>query len=162
MHPRRLYEILLASFGAIAFFRTSFFTARIGGADIGIGPSALLQSLLGAADRMIDRDQAQGRADGVAKIMREVEFRKAQAALPSLCFILVESLSVAEQQQGGEQIKQLVERKDIDDESKSILLGVYLIRFVGADVLEDAVSAMGGNIARRSAPANPPVPPGGA
>jgi hypothetical protein len=94
----RLYAILLAGFGAIAFFRTSLFTLQVAGADIGIGPSALLQSLLDAADRMIDRDQVQGRTSDVGGIMRDIDFDKARVAMPSLCFLLVENMTPAEQE----------------------------------------------------------------
>jgi hypothetical protein len=142
----RLYEILLASFGSIAFFRTSLFTMRVSGADIGVGPSALLQSLLGAADRMIDRNQAQGRAIDVAGIMREISFDKARIALPSLCFILVENVTPAEQKGISDQIRSLAEATELSEDAKAVILGVYLIRQVGANVLERAVRALGAEI----------------
>jgi hypothetical protein len=138
----RLYAILLAGFGALAFFRTSLFTLRVAGADIGIGPSAVLQSLLAAADRMIDRDQAQGRATDVAGIMREVDFDKARYALPSLCFVLVENMTPADQEGVSQQIQRLAEAAGISADQKAIILGVYLIRQVGADVLDLAVQAL--------------------
>jgi len=153
----RLYGILLAGFGAIAFFRTSLFTMRVGGADIGVGPSALLQSLLGAADRMIDRDQAQGRATDVAEIMRDISFAKARAALPSLCFTLVENLTPADQKGASEQIRSLAQSPELGEDAKAVILGVYLIRQVGADVLELAVRALGPEI--RIDP-SPPAPAG--
>jgi hypothetical protein len=142
----RLYEILLASFGAIAFFRTSLFTIRVGGSDIGIGPAALLQSLLDAADMMIDRDQAQGRAEDVADTMTRVNFDKAQLALPTLCFTLVQNLTADDQKNVADQIKNLAATDKIAAESKTIILGVYLIRLVGADVLLRAVRALGKEI----------------
>lgn len=151
-HPLRLYEILLASFGAIAFFRTSLFTARVGSTDIGIGPSAVLQSLLGAADRMIDRDQAEGRAEDVAGIMRAVDFAKAQVALPTFCFILVQNLTAEDQKAVAEQVKDLAAATNVSDDAKAIILGVYLIRLVGADVLERSVRALGSNITKTPAP----------
>lgn len=148
----RLYAILLAGFGAIAFFRSSLFTVRIGETDVGVGPSALLHSLLGAADRIIDRDQAQGRATDVAGIMREVDFDKAQASLPSLCFALVENITPTDQEGVGTQIKRLATSADISLDQKAIILGVYLIRMVGADVLDLAVQALGAEIRKQPAP----------
>lgn len=153
----RLYALLLAGFGSIAFFRSSFFTVRIGGSDIGIGPSALLQSLLGAADRMIDRDQAQGRATDVAGIMRHVDFNKAWAALPSLCFLLVEYITPEDQKGVSDQIKSLAATPDIRLELKATILGVYLIRQVGSDVLDLAVQALGTEI-RKDPPPPAPAP----
>lgn len=151
LHPLRLFEAALASFGAVAFFRTSFFTARIGGNDVGIGPSALLQSLLGTTDRMVNRDQAQGRASDVADIMKNIDFNTAMYALPALCFTLVENLTPDDQKAVGEQIKALAATKEMTDDTKAIVLGVYLIRQVGADVLELSVRALGSNIAKRAA-----------
>jgi hypothetical protein len=147
----RLYAILLAGFGAIAFFRSSFFTLRVSGTDIGIGPSALLQSLIGAADRMIDRDQAQGRASALATIMRDVDFDKAKAALPALCFLLVENITPDDQKNISDQIKGLASTPDILPDQKSTILGVYLIRVVGAEVLDLAVQALGSEI-RKTTP----------
>ncbi len=152
----RLYAILLAGFGAIAFFRTSLFTLRVADADIGIGPSAVLQSLLAAADRMIDRDQAQGRATDVAGIMRDVDFAKARAALPSLCFLLVENITPSDQEGVRQQIDRLAEAVDVSTDQKAIILGVYLIRQVGAHVLDLAVQALGTEIQKTPAPADNP------
>lgn len=155
----RLYAILLAGFGAISFFRTSLFMVRIGDTDVGVGPSALLQSLLGAADRMIDRDQAQSRATDVSDIMRNIDFAKANQSLPSLCFVLVENITPADQVGLREQISRLAADRDISPEQKSVILGVYLLRQVGADVLALAVEALGPEI-RRQPPvgATPPEP----
>jgi len=149
----RLYAILLAGFGAVAFFRTSLFTMRIAGADIGIGPSAVLQSLLAAADRMIDRDQAQGRATDVAGIMRDIDFEKARYALPSLCFVLVENITPADQEGVNQQIERLAQAPGVSVDQKAIILGVYLIRQVGADVLDLAVQALGAEIRKQPPPA---------
>jgi len=150
----RLYAILLAGFGAIAFFRSSLFMVRVGDTDVGIGPSALLQSLLAAADRMIDRDQAQGRATDVAGIMRDVEFDKARTSLPSLCFVLVENITPGDQEGVSEQIKRLGAADDVSPSQKAIILGVYLIRQVGADVLDLAVQALGSEIRKQPPPSD--------
>ncbi|CAK0772866.1 membrane hypothetical protein [uncultured Gammaproteobacteria bacterium] len=146
-HPRWFYEVLLASFGSAAFFRTAVFTVRVGNTDIGVGPSVVLKSLLDAADRMVDRDQAQDRAVDVANIMRDVDFDKARTDLPALCFVLVQNLAAEEQKDAAEQIKMLHQGvKDGTPGGKSILLGAYLLRIVGPDVLEGAVAALGDNI----------------
>lgn len=125
---------------------------RIGDTDVGIGPSALLQSLLAAADRMINRDQAQSRANDVAGTMRDIDFDKARTSLPSLCFLLVENITPADQEGVSDQIKRLATASDVSSDQKSIILGVYLIRQVGADVLDLAVQALGVEIRRRPAP----------
>jgi hypothetical protein len=161
-HPAWLFQLMLAGFGAIAFFRTSLFTVRIGGTDVGIGPSALLQSLLNAADRMLDRGQAEGRAVDVASIMRNVDFKKARATLPAFCLILVQNVTPADQEQLGRQIEALGSRTDIEDPAKAIILGVYLIRAVGPDVLGRSVAALADLIVRIDPPASSNPPSGGA
>ena len=148
--PHRLvYEALLASFGAIAFFRTSFFTARIGNADIGIGPSTLLKSLLDASDLMVDREQALGRADQVREVMKDIDFDKAKVALPVLCFSLVQGVTEEQQKLVAEQVRKLVDDVSMEPSVKATILGVYLIRQVGAPVLERAVTVLKDRIVQR-------------
>jgi uncharacterized protein YoaH (UPF0181 family) len=136
----------LASFGSVAFFRSAVFNVRVGNTDIGVGPSVVLKSLLDAADCLVDRDQAQDRAVDVATIMRDVAFEKARTDLPALCFTLVQNLTPEEQQEAAEQIKKLHQDSDGTSGGKVILLGVYLVRLVGPDVLTQAVKALGDNI----------------
>ncbi|MBS0562002.1 MAG: hypothetical protein JSR21_18300 [Proteobacteria bacterium] len=141
-----LWEVLLASFGAVAFFRTSLFTARVGGTDIGVGPSTLLKSLLDACDLVINRTQASTRADQVTAIMQGVVFDKAKTALPTLCMTLVEGFPDDQNRQLGEQIAKLDQEGTIAADAKTIVLGGYLIRQFGADVLARAVSTLGSRI----------------
>src|SRR6185312_503914 len=75
---REILQALLAGFSAMALFRSSLFTIRVGNADIGIGPAAFLQILLTAADRACDRERAKPRAAAVQEIMSGVSFEKAQ------------------------------------------------------------------------------------
>src|ERR1043166_4607068 len=74
-------QIFVAGFGAMAFFRTSIFTYRVGDQDIGIGPVAFLQVILKASDRAVDRLRADARAAAVETAMAGVSFNRAQAAL---------------------------------------------------------------------------------
>lgn len=143
---REIFEVLLAGFGAIAFFRSSLFTARIGNADIGIGPSVVLASLLDSSERMINRSQARNRADDAELIMRGIDFSKAYIALPLMCFTIYERLSDDEQKQAQKLIADLKSSPALSDEQRSIILGVYLIRIVGHDVLARAVAALGPSI----------------
>ena len=149
-----LYQLLLASFGAIAFFRTSLFTVRVGGSDIGIGPSAMLQTLLNAADRMIDRSQAENRAGRATEILKDVDYRRARAPLPTFCLILMQNPTAADTDALLKQIAALDQRIDIDDDSKMRILGIYLIRMVGDEVLQRSVEALGSLIGKSAAPAD--------
>ena len=113
---RAIYEVMLASFGSIAFFRSSLFTARVGDKDLDVGPSTLLKSLLETSDRMINRSQARDRADDAASIMQPVDFAKAKAALPAVCFTVVENITPEDQQRVAASINQLSAAGDMTDE----------------------------------------------
>src|SRR5262249_26169001 len=58
-------RVMVASLSAMAVFRSSLFTVRIGDADVGVGPSTLLTTLLGIADRSVDRRRAADRSTTV-------------------------------------------------------------------------------------------------
>jgi hypothetical protein len=143
---RLMVETLLAAFGAVAFFRTSLFTARVGETDVGIGPSTLLKTFLEGSDRLVNRTQATDRADAVAACMRGIDFDRAKAALPAFCLGLIEGLSTEEQQQLASQIKELDADTKMTAAAKAQILGVYLLRQVGPTVLVKAVQTLGDTI----------------
>jgi hypothetical protein len=55
-------QVLIAGFGAMTLLRSSVFNVRTAGQDLVVGPAALLQTVLDAADRSLDRLRAQERA----------------------------------------------------------------------------------------------------
>ena len=57
-----LKSILLAGFASLAFMRTSIFNIQVGNSPIGVGPAAILDTLLKVADRGVDRREAVYRA----------------------------------------------------------------------------------------------------
>lgn len=139
---RWLAEILVAGFGAIAFFRASLFTAKVGGADVAIGPGAFLQMALAAVDRGLSRRDALPTMREVPKIMQDVIFDKAKEALPMICFGSMQNLAPEEQKMVGEKIKEL-DGSALDPADKSIHLGLLLAHAVGLDVLREGVAALG-------------------
>lgn len=144
---RALYEVLLAAFGSIAFFRSSLFTARVADRDVDVGPATLLKSLLATSDQRINLAQARDRVADVAPIMRRVDFARARAALPTLCFTVVENVPKEEQERVAAGITQMGNAADMTDTQRSIILGTLLMRVVGAEVLKSAVEALGDSIA---------------
>jgi hypothetical protein len=137
-----VYEALLAGFGAIAFFRTSLFTLRVAGTDLGVGPSTLLKALLDSSDMMLNRWQALNRGAQVKAIMKDVDFDKAKSALPTTCFTLMNEFPPSVQASVAEQIKKLADDATMSKEAKTMILGIYLIQQVGTDVLERAVETL--------------------
>jgi hypothetical protein len=79
-------------------------------------------------------------------MMKEVDFNKAKAALPSLCLLLFEGLDADEQQALGEQIRKLDADPSMQPEMKAKILGAQLLRQVGAKVVEEAVRTLGDRI----------------
>jgi hypothetical protein len=137
-----LNQVLLAGFGSMALFRTSIFTLRVRDTDIAIGPAAVLQVVLGAADRACDRLRAGPRAQRVQKIMRGVSFERAKKALPLHCVALMQNVSTDEQAQMN-QIIAALSSEPMSPEIKSYNLGLVLMNLVGEDVLEEAVDGLG-------------------
>ncbi len=138
-------RVMIAGLGAMAFFRSSLFTIRVGESDIGVGPGGLLQIVLDAADRAVDRARAKPRALSVTQIMQDVSFDKACEALPAFCFALMQNVPADEQQQFAQQIAALAS-SSMDDRVKGLNLGLALMNVVGEPVLEAAVETLGDDI----------------
>ncbi len=151
-----LNALVLGGFGAMALFRTSVFNVRVGDTSVAVGPAAMLQVILRAADRETDRLRAGPRAITVGKIMRNVIYGRAREALPYHCFALMQNLTL-EEQNGLEQALAVLDKKEsMGDEAKSYSLGLLLMNVVGEDVLGRAVAGLGERI-KGPPPDKPPV-----
>jgi hypothetical protein len=138
-------QLLVAGFGSMVLFRSALFVVRVGENDFQMGPGAVLQVFLQAADRAVDRTRAEPRAATVARIMKEVSFDKAKAALPAYCFALMQNVSAEEQSQFGRLVNGL-QAAEMDSSIKSLNLGLALMNLVGEPVLEAAVKTLGPKI----------------
>lgn len=134
-------QVLVASLSALALFRSSLLTVRIGGQDVGVGPSTLLATLLTVADRSVDRIRAKDRSGQVTKIMAGVSFPKAQAALPAFCLALMQNVQPQEQRDLAIAVDALAAGK-MTDTQRSYALGLLLMNLVGPQVLAHAVQAL--------------------
>lgn len=141
----RWVQVMLAGLGAIALFRSSLFVLRVGDQDVGFGPSTLLQIILGAVDRAVDRSRGQDRADVVDNVMTDVDFAKAQEALPTYCLALMQNLSTEDQEAFGREVLALKE-SNMSDRAKSLALGLAVMNVMGEDVLRSAVKSLGSEI----------------
>ncbi|MEO8713470.1 MAG: hypothetical protein ABI369_00500 [Acetobacteraceae bacterium] len=125
-----LWEVLAGGFGAMAFFRSSLFTVRIADKDVGVGPSLFLQVILTATDRACDRIRATPRSAAVRSIMEGIDFQRAAAALPAVCFNLMQNVAKQEQQDFVTTTAEL-RNSDMDDMSRTYVLGLALMNVVG-------------------------------
>ncbi len=136
----RLLRIVVAGLGAMAIFRSSLFVFRIADKDVSIGPGLVLQVLLDVTDRAVDRARARPRALIVSKIMQGVDFTKAEVALPTYCFALMQN-----QLAFAKQLSQLA-AANMSTITKSLALGLALMNLVGEHVLRAAVDTLGAQI----------------
>ncbi len=150
-----LTRVLLAGVGAMALLRTAVFTLRVKDSDIAIGPAALLQVILAAADRECDRQRAGPRAKRVKAIMRGVSFARARTALLAHCMALMQNLS-ADEQSALQQATEALASRAMSEEVKAYNLGLFLMNYVGEDVLAQAVEALG-SLIQGPPPDDPPI-----
>lgn len=143
----RVTQVLVGGMAAMALFRSALFNVRVGDGDVGIGPNGILQVLLDAADRAVDRNRALPRARRVAEILKDVEFDKARGLLPAFCFALMQNLPQAAQETAGTEIRALA-ASDMDERGKVLIMGLTLMNLVGEDVLRAAAEALGDKIKR--------------
>jgi hypothetical protein len=140
-----LAQVLVAGLGGMAFLRTSLFTARIGGHDVGIGPSVIAQSLLKATDAAVDRRRGLARDIAIRAVMSGVSFEKAYQLLPSYCLALMQNLAQEDQSALGHQIEAIA-HMNATDAAKSRLLGLALMNAVGEEILIAAVKSLSGEV----------------
>lgn len=144
-HPA-LNDLLLGGFGAMALFRTSVFNVRVGETSVAVGPAAVLQVILRAADRETDRLRAGPRAARVGAIMRGIVYDRARDALPLHCFALMQNLTLEEQNALEQALAVLDRKQSMGDEAKAYSLGLLLMNLVGEDVLQRAANGLGDRI----------------
>lgn len=137
----RWTRVFATGTASMLLLRSSLFTIRTSDTDVGIGLSSLLQVILGAADRAVDRERARARAQYVKKAMSEVSFTKAYTPLPALSIALMQNLARDDQEQISRQVKEL-EEADMPNAAKILLLGLALMNAVGEGVLAAAINTL--------------------
>jgi hypothetical protein len=137
----RAMQVLVAGFGAIAFFRTSLFVVRVDDKDFGIGPMTVLQVLLTATDRDVDRRRAVQRAEEVARALRGLTFEQVCTALPRYALTLMQNVTEEERQKVLAAAEEIA-RSDMEDVVKVNCLGLKLMEIVGQPVLLTAAETL--------------------
>jgi hypothetical protein len=135
----RWAQVFSAGFGAMILLRSSIFTLNIGDQSVSIGPSSMLDALLGVLDREVDRKRAQDRALSVSEIMEGVSFAKAKEQVPVVAFALMQNVSRDEQDEVVNNVFGLERQEGVSDKAKALALGLALMDIVGETVLRRAV-----------------------
>ncbi len=141
----RWAQVIVSGLGAMAIFRSSLFVLGKEENTVSVGPNAVLQILLQAIDKEVDRQRGQERARTVRRLMSKVEFDSAGVMTGNLIDIVRNLM----QNLGDEDRKKIddlraVEGKvllaGIDPELKKYVLGLQLMDLVGENVLRDAIT----------------------
>jgi hypothetical protein len=139
--------VFVAGTAALAFFRSSLFRTKIDEVSVPVGPALILDSLLGALDRAVDRSIATPRSEAIKRIMDEVDFDKAQEALSSYCIALMQNLPPDESRRLANRLNE-IRASTTPKEIKVLNLGLALLNTFGEDVLDKARIALKDEIQR--------------
>jgi len=146
---RLVAESVIAGLGAMAVMRSAVFSVRSGGTDVAVGPAAVLQVILSAIDRAVDRERAKPRAEWVSARMHSVSFDRSADILSAFCLDAMQNVSPEERQRFNEWLGALKARKDRDklsDDQLALLVGLRLLNIVGEDVLSSTIAGLGSRI----------------
>jgi hypothetical protein len=137
-------QIAVAGLGAAVVLRSSIFIVRADHTNVTIGPSTVLEALLGVADRGVDRRRASQRNRSVETACNGYSFEASHVAVTAYCFNLMQNVHPRVQEAFADKnIKPLVANEDMDDETKMKMLGLALMNVVGEEVLVVAVRSVG-------------------
>lgn len=138
----RAVQVMAAGFGAMILFRSSIFVFRLGDQDVFIGPSTVLQVMLSAVDREVDRKRAEQRATAVTKAMDGVSFNEAITTLPTICIAVMQNLPREDQDEILTRVEALAHMEKMPEKAKNLALALTLINVVGEEVLLAAIGAL--------------------
>jgi hypothetical protein len=155
---KELTHVLAAGFGSLVFMRSSLFKVRIGDSDIGIGPAAVLDTVLLVADRGVDRREAVSRAQDVTALVAQVnDPRLIAKMLTKYSLALMQNVDEKTSQDLGDAVGKIMSDTEIPDAIKMDIVALRLGVVVGPDVLEAAVDALGDRLTQ-TAGLNPILP----
>jgi hypothetical protein len=131
-----LWRVLVAGFGAIAFFRSSLFVTKIGGTVVGVGPSLVLGAVLDACDRAIDRKSAERLSEMMKpELSKGLDPDKVMAALPVLCLALMQNFPSGDQAQLGADLSNIRNDKTIALDTRMQAVVIQLAKHLGDEVV---------------------------
>lgn len=133
---------LTAGVAAAVLLRSSLLNVRFGTEDVGVGPGALIMSLLRIAEEATDRRRAATRLE--LHLLEGLSFQDDAAHLVELCSFALQVLNLADAQALGELVAQLRRRDDLDDAAKLDRLAMALLNLVGEAALTAAADRIRG------------------
>ena len=131
----RMGLAVLSGLSAALILRARVFTAQLNDEQISIGPGFVVDQLLGIVDAQIDRRRALQRVSIVVELMHGKDFEGSQIHASTMITGSRQNLSLQEQKDLGNQIREVVDRK-IPDQEKAYALGFILLDFMGEGFLK--------------------------
>jgi hypothetical protein len=149
----RWTQVFVSGLAAMTLFRSSLFNFHLADQDISIGPNAILQILLVAVDKEVDRLRGKERARIVEEAMDGIAFTEAVLNLPTVAIALMQNLSREDQDEILGSVKALnsEEAKDMPERTKTISLGLTIMNVVGEDILKAAIDMVNLDESRKKA-----------
>jgi hypothetical protein len=139
-HNVTLWRILVAGFGALALFRSSLFVAKVGGSNVGVGPSVALEQLLGAFDRNVDRKCAANISKELGQdVFAKLNPGRVMATLPVLCLALMQNFSQSDQAVLGADITKAEREERLSPEAKMRVIVICLAKYLGAPLVKQVL-----------------------
>lgn len=140
----RWTQVVVAGLAAMTLFRSSLFKFHLGDQDVSIGPNAILQILLVAVDKEVDRLRGQERAKIVEQAMDRISFNDAVLNLPTVAIALMQNLSREDQDAILDSVKALrsEEAREMPERTKTMSLGLTIMNVVGEDILKAAIDVV--------------------
>lgn len=139
-----LLHVLTAGLGSLVVMRSSIFKVKVGDSDVGIGPAAVLDTLLLVADRGVDRREAVARAQDVSELIARVQDPQLVARmLTKYCLALMQNVDAKTSGDVSEAVNKIMADRETPDAIKIDIVALSLGSVVGPNVLEAAVTALG-------------------
>lgn len=135
----RWLQVGVAGLASMTLFRSALFTFRIGDQDVSVGPNAILQVLLVAVDKEVDRMRGAIRAKIVEDAMKDITFEEAITNLPPVVLALMQNLSDKDKKEILDSVKIALESK-APERARIMTLGLNMINVVGEDILKAAIA----------------------
>jgi hypothetical protein len=131
-----LWRILVAGFGAVALFRSSLFVTKVGGTDVNVGPSVVLQGILDTFDRYVDRKSAKE----ISKILTAPELaglnpNAVMTVLPVLCLALMQNFSASDQALLGAALNSIKTDPTLGSDSRMRAVVIQLAKYLGPELV---------------------------
>lgn len=152
----RWLQVGVAGVASMILFRSALFTFRTGDQDVSVGPNAILQVLLVAVDKEVDRMRGAIRAKIVEDAMDGISFEEAVTNLPPVVIALMQNLSDKDKNEILDSVKIALESK-APERARVMTLGLNMINVVGEDILKAAIDMVNLDKKSRAEPSQPPV-----